>query len=68
MTLQKYWPGLSLSVYPVNYFGTPAERWHEHEEFRARVLGEFDKILRYLAAGFLEEINGCAAYPQLVER
>lgn len=57
MTLQRHWPGLSLSVSPVNYFGVPAERWHEHEEFRARVLSEFDKIPRYLAAGFLEEIG-----------
>jgi uncharacterized SAM-binding protein YcdF (DUF218 family) len=65
MTLQRHWPGLVLSVCPVNYFGVAAERWHEHEEFRARVLGEFDKIPDYLAAGFLEEIGGCAAYPQL---
>jgi catechol 2,3-dioxygenase-like lactoylglutathione lyase family enzyme/uncharacterized SAM-binding protein YcdF (DUF218 family) len=56
MTLQRHWPGLSLSVCPVNYFGIPAERWHEHEEFRARVLGEFEKIPRYLAEGFLAEI------------
>lgn len=65
MTLQRHWPGLSLSVCPVNYFNIPAERWHEHEEFRARVLREFDKIPRYLAAGFLEEVTGCPAYPQL---
>ena len=57
MTLQKHWPGLSMSVYPVNYFGVPAERWHEHEEFRARVLGEHSKIPHYLAEGFLEEIT-----------
>ncbi|HEY0587056.1 MAG TPA: YdcF family protein [Pseudoduganella sp.] len=56
MTLQKHWPGLNLSVHPVNYFGVPAERWHEHEEFRARVLGEYGKIPHYLAEGFLEEI------------
>lgn len=65
MTLQRHWPGLSLSAAPVNYFGVPAERWHEHEEFRARVLSEFDKIPRYTAEGFLAEIDGCAAYPQL---
>jgi uncharacterized SAM-binding protein YcdF (DUF218 family) len=57
MTLQRHWPGLNLSVCPVNYFGIPAERWHEHEEFRTRVLNEFDKIPRYLADGFLEEID-----------
>jgi uncharacterized SAM-binding protein YcdF (DUF218 family) len=58
MTLQKHWPGLTVSVCPVNYFGVPAARWHEHEEFHARVLGEFAKIPRYLAAGYLEEIGG----------
>lgn len=65
MTLQRHWPGLRMSVCPVNYFGVPAERWHEHEEFRARVLGEFGKIPDYLALGFLHEIDGCAPYPQL---
>jgi uncharacterized SAM-binding protein YcdF (DUF218 family) len=67
MTLQRHWPGLSLSVCPINYFGVPAERWHEHWEFRARVLSEFDKIPRYVAEGFLEEIDGCPAYPQLAQ-
>lgn len=57
MTLQRHWPGLRMSVCPVNYFGVPLERWHEHEEFRARVLNEFDKIPRYLSQGFLEEIS-----------
>jgi uncharacterized SAM-binding protein YcdF (DUF218 family) len=65
MTLQRHWPGLCMSVCPVNYFGIPTNRWHEHEEFRARVLGEFRKIPRYLKEGFLEEIAGCAAYPLL---
>ena len=65
MTLERHWPGLSLSVFPVNYFGISAERWHEHVEFRARVLSEFVKIPRYLTEGFLEEISGCSAYPQL---
>lgn len=65
MTLQRHWPGLRMSVCPVNYFGVPAERWHEHEEFRARVLGELGKIPAYLAQDFLHEIGGCAPYPQL---
>lgn len=63
MTLQKHWPGLGLSVASVTYFNVPVERWHEHEEFRARVLSEFDKIPRYAAQGFLAEIDGCPAYP-----
>ena len=65
MTMQRHWPGLHMSVCPVNYFGVPDERWHEHDEFRARVLGEFGKIPGYLAQGFLDEIDGCAPYPQL---
>lgn len=63
MTLQRHWPGLRMSVHPVNYFGVPIERWHEHDEFRARVLSEFDKIPRYLTEGFLAEIAGCAPHP-----
>ncbi|WP_426176363.1 YdcF family protein [Massilia sp. TWR1-2-2] len=68
MTMQRHWPGVRLSVCPVNYFGIPDELWHEHAEFRARVLSEYDKIRRYLAEGFLEEINGCPAYPPLAPR
>lgn len=67
MTLQRHWPGLRMSVCPVNYFGVPDERWHEHDEFRARVLGEFGKIPGYVAQGFLAEIEGCAPYPQLAD-
>lgn len=65
MTLQRHWPGLSLSICRINYFGIPSERRHEHEDLHARVLDEFIKIPRYLAEGFLEEIGECAAYPQL---
>jgi uncharacterized SAM-binding protein YcdF (DUF218 family) len=63
MTLQRHWPGLRMSVYPVNYFGVPIERWHEHDEFRARVLSELDKIPRYLTEGFLDEVAGCVPHP-----
>lgn len=57
MTLQRHWPGLRLSVCPVNYFGVPVEHWHEHDEFRERVLGEYAKIPLYLQQGFLEDIT-----------
>jgi uncharacterized SAM-binding protein YcdF (DUF218 family) len=63
MTLQRHWPGLRMSVYPVNYFGVPIERWHEHNGFRARVLNEFEKIPLYLKNGFLKEIFECEQYP-----
>ncbi len=65
MTMQRHWPGVRLSVCPVNYFGVASECWHEHDEFRSRVLQELDKIPGYLTKGFLEEISGCAAYPGL---
>lgn len=57
MTLRRHWPGVLTSVCAVNYFGVPAARWHEHEEFRRRVLAEFEKIPRYLHAGCLQEID-----------
>lgn len=65
MTLARHWPEPQLSAHPVNYFGLPAERWHEHEEFRARVLGEFGKIPGYLQQGFLREIDGLGSYPSV---
>lgn len=65
MTLQRHWPGLRMSVCPVNYFGVPVERWYEDEQFRSRVLGEFDKIPRYLEQGFLHELAGCPGLPRL---
>jgi uncharacterized SAM-binding protein YcdF (DUF218 family) len=57
MTLRRHWPGVRTSLCAVNYFGVPAERWHEHEAFRARVLAEFEKIPRYLRAGCVQEID-----------
>jgi len=65
MTLARHWPGPTLSAHPVNYFGLPAERWHERDEFRARVLGEFGKIPAYLEQGFLREIAALGAYPDV---
>lgn len=62
MTLERHWPGLRMSVCPVNYFGVPAERWYEHDDFRARVLSEFDKIPRYVTEGFITEICQNGAY------
>lgn len=65
MTMRRHWPDVGVSVCAVNYFGTPVERWHEDARFRARVLGEWDRIPRYLAQGFLEEIDGDAGLPLL---
>jgi hypothetical protein len=56
-----------MSVYPVNYFGVEAQRWHENAAFRTKVLDEFSKIPTYMAQGFLEEISDGAAYPSLAE-
>lgn len=60
MTLARHWPGPRLSVCPVNYFGVAADRWHEHDEFRHRVMKEYDKIPAYLDAGFLQEIDAAS--------
>ncbi|MCC2962754.1 YdcF family protein [Massilia sp. IC2-278] len=65
MTLARHWPEPRVSAHPVNYFGLPTERWHEHDEFRARVLGEFGKIPGYIEQGFLREIATLGAYPDV---
>jgi uncharacterized SAM-binding protein YcdF (DUF218 family) len=65
MTLARHWPGIAVSACPINYFGLPAERWHEHDEFRARVLAEYHKIPHYLQQDFLRELDGHAPYPVL---
>lgn len=65
MTLARHWPDVQVSAWAVNYFGLPAERWHEHAEFRARVLAEFDKIPHYLKQDFLRELDGHLPYPVL---
>ena len=65
MTLARHWPEVQVSAWGVNYFGLPAERWHEHDEFRARVLNEFQKIPRYLEQGFLRELDGHPPCPVL---
>jgi uncharacterized SAM-binding protein YcdF (DUF218 family) len=68
MTLARHWPGLTVSACAINYFGLPAERWHEHAEFRARVLDEFHKIPHYLEQDFLRELDGHPPYPVLGTR
>jgi uncharacterized SAM-binding protein YcdF (DUF218 family) len=57
MTLERYWPGPKKMILPTNYFGVPEGRWFEDVEFQARVMAEWDKIPRYLALGFLKEID-----------
>jgi len=64
MTLERHWPGLALSGCPVNYFGVARDCWHEHPEFRARVLAEYEKIPGYLERGFLSELAGYGDYPR----
>jgi uncharacterized SAM-binding protein YcdF (DUF218 family) len=57
MTLERHWPQPRRFACAVNYFGVEREGWHEHEEFRARVLAEFEKIPEYLRLDFLREID-----------
>jgi uncharacterized SAM-binding protein YcdF (DUF218 family) len=65
MTLARHWPGITVSACAINYFGLPIERWHQHDEFRSRVLAEFHKIPQYLQQDFLRELDGHAPYPVL---
>jgi uncharacterized SAM-binding protein YcdF (DUF218 family) len=57
MTLERYWPGPKKMILPINYFAVPENRWFEDTELRSRVMNEWDKIPRYLAMGFLKEID-----------
>lgn len=57
MTLERHWPGLLHGACPVNYFGVEVTDWHQDDEFRRRVLQEYEKIPHYLQAGFLREIR-----------
>ena len=55
MTLQRHWPEVEKMLLTVDHFATPRERWHEHGEFRRRVLAEWDKIEPYKVKGFIAE-------------
>ena len=55
MTLHRHWPKAEKMLLTVDNFATPRERWHEHPEFRRRVLAEWDKIEPYKKKGFIAE-------------
>jgi uncharacterized SAM-binding protein YcdF (DUF218 family) len=55
MTLHRHWPEVAKMLVTVDGFGMPRARWHEHPEFRRRVLVEWDKIKPYKARGFIAE-------------
>jgi uncharacterized SAM-binding protein YcdF (DUF218 family) len=57
MTLERHWPLPRRFACAVNYFGVERDRWHEHDEFRRRVMAEFTKIPEYLKQGFLREVD-----------
>lgn len=65
MTLEQHWPAPKKSLCAINYFGLPKSRWHDHDEFRTRVLSEFEKIPEYVRRGFLREIESLPPYPIL---
>jgi uncharacterized SAM-binding protein YcdF (DUF218 family) len=55
MTLHRHWPEAEKMLLTVDSFATARERWHEDDEFRRRVVLEFDKIEPYKARGFIAE-------------
>ncbi|MCP5405842.1 MAG: YdcF family protein [Pseudomonadaceae bacterium] len=57
MTIKRWWPEVETCCMGVNYFGVEREAWHTNDEFRKRVLGEYEKIPRYVRDGFLTEID-----------
>jgi uncharacterized SAM-binding protein YcdF (DUF218 family) len=55
MTLHRHWPQVRKMLVTIDSFATPRALWHTDDEFRRRVLGEWDKIESYKARGFIAE-------------
>ncbi|MCP3384467.1 YdcF family protein [Bradyrhizobium sp. CCGUVB4N] len=55
MTLHRHWPEVTKLLLTVDSFATPRTLWHTDDEFRRRVLHEWDKIGPYKARGFIAE-------------
>jgi uncharacterized SAM-binding protein YcdF (DUF218 family) len=55
MTLHRHWPEVEKMLVTVDGFATPRALWHTDPVFRARILGEWDKIEPYKAMGFIAE-------------
>ena len=55
MTLHRHWPEVTKLLLTVDSFATPRTLWHTDDEFRRRVLHEWDKIRPYKARGFIAE-------------
>jgi uncharacterized SAM-binding protein YcdF (DUF218 family) len=60
MTLHRYWPEVEKMLVTVDSFETPLSLWHTDPDFRARILGEWDKIEPYKAKGFIAEWPGAS--------
>ena len=57
MTLAKQWPEVLPMYIGVNPYPVPRADWAKHEEFRLKVLEEWDKIAGYKEMGFIEEVD-----------
>jgi uncharacterized SAM-binding protein YcdF (DUF218 family) len=55
MTLHRHWPDVEKMLVAVNHLKAPVERWHTDPDFRARVVGEWNKIDRYKRMGFIAD-------------
>jgi hypothetical protein len=53
MTLERYWPQPKKLMLPINYFRVPEDEWFADDDFRTRVLAEWQKIPHYLEMGYL---------------
>jgi uncharacterized SAM-binding protein YcdF (DUF218 family) len=55
MTLHRHWPEVEKMLITVDSFDKPLSLWHTDPIFRARILGEWDKIEPYKAKGFIAD-------------
>lgn len=58
MTIKKHFPKtIKLIPYPYEQYGFTKDNWHESEVGRKFVLGEKEKIEKYLKKGDIEEVD-----------
>jgi uncharacterized SAM-binding protein YcdF (DUF218 family) len=55
MTLHRHWPEVEKMLITVDSFDEPLSRWHTNPALRTRILREWDKIVPYMAKGFIAE-------------
>jgi uncharacterized SAM-binding protein YcdF (DUF218 family) len=58
MTVRQHWPEIArFTCSTINYFNVSREEWWKHTDLRYRIFEEARKIPKYLASGFISEVQ-----------